>query len=72
MCGGEIFAVCDRLTDAAKGVRGTTFDDAVDFIATGAVGHDSGEYAAVKGVGDGMHAEELREGHSGLEEAPSL
>lgn len=41
-------------------------------IATGAVGHDSGEYAAVECMGDGMHAQELRESHGGFKESPCV
>jgi len=53
-------------------VGGTTLDDAKDFVATGAVGHDSGEYATVKSMGDGMHGEELREGHGSLKESSGV
>lgn len=88
MCGGEIFAVRYRLADAAERVGGATLDDAKDFlwrgvrrargkrgwthVATGAVGHDGGEYAAVESMGYGVHAEELGEGHGGFEESSGV
>ena len=42
------------------------------YVATGTVGHDSSEYATVECMGDGMHVQELGEGHGGFEESPCV
>lgn len=75
VCGRKILAVRDRLADATEGVGRAPLDDAEYFlrgdennytgkscetnVAAGAIGHDSGEYAAMEGVGDAVHGQEL-------------